>query len=73
MMLPALLALAGAVMAFGVSVWDPVADIYYYAAALTMAAISAVTAFSLIKYYDLLSTRPVPSFFTREGGNDRAK
>ena len=34
---------------------------------------AAVTSFGLIRYYNLLATRPLPSFYDRTGGNDDAK
>ena len=52
-----------------VAIWRPVDDwIYYLSAALCMAG-AFVPALKLIDLYNLMATRPLPSFFGREGAN----
>lgn len=46
-------------------------DWLYYLVAMAILVASTVSAFALIRIYDLISTRPLPSFFSREGGNNR--
>ncbi|MCR4711559.1 MAG: hypothetical protein K5707_04595 [Clostridia bacterium] len=58
---------------FLVAVNAPAEDAYYYICCALCAFGAAVTSFGLIRYYNLLATRPLPSFYDRTGGNDDAK
>ena len=59
-------------IAFVILALRPVDDWKYYAGSIACLAAVAVTCFGLIGKYNILSTRPIPSFFDRKGGNDRA-
>ena len=61
----------GIVGAFVTAIMNPVDDIYYYAASLLCAFCAAAASAGMIAYYNLLTTRPLPDFFDREGGNDK--
>lgn len=71
LMLFDLIAFLGVLVAFLISAWNPVDDIYYYIGCAICAFCAAVSSIATIKYYNLIATRPIPSFFDREGGNDR--
>ena len=45
-------------------------DEYYYISSLLCLISAVIVSVALIKVYNILVTRPVPSFFAREGGND---
>ena len=47
----------------------PVDDWYYYVGAMICMAGSLIPALKLIDVYNLMATRPLPSFFGREGAN----
>ena len=64
---------AGLIIAFVVAYREPVEDYYYYIACAICGFGAAVTSIGLIRYYNLLTTRPIPTFFDREGGKDNAK
>ena len=68
-----LIAWAAIVGAFFVAAWEPVYDYYYYIACALCGLGAAITSVGLIRYYNLLTTRPIPTFFDREGGRDNAK
>lgn len=68
-----LLGLLALGVAFVISYMNPPEDYYYYIGSAICGFGAAVTAFGLIKYYNLLTTRPIPTFFDREGGNDDAE
>ncbi len=68
-----LIAWIAIVGAFLVAAWDPVQDFYYYIACAICGFGAAITSIGLIRYYNLLTTRPIPTFFDREGGRDNAK
>ena len=68
-----LLAFLSVAGAFAVALWNPVMDYYYYLAAAACAGATFLVSIGLIKYYNLVTTRPVPTFFDREGGRDNAK
>ena len=68
-----LIAWAAIVGAFFVAAWEPVHDYYYYIACALCGLGAAITSVGLIRYYNLLTTRPIPTFFDREGGRDNAK
>ena len=67
--LPLIAAAAAAAIAW----LNPVDDIVYYIGCVICGACSAVTSAGVIKYFNLLTTRPVPNFFFREGGKDDAE
>ena len=60
-------------VSFAIAAWNPVEDYYYYLGCIACGVGAALTSIGLIKYYNLLSTRPIPTFFDREGGRDNAK
>lgn len=64
---------AGIICAFAIALWSPVHDYYYYFGCIACGVATAIGSIGLIKYYNLLTTRPIPSFFDREGGRDNAK
>ena len=66
----ALLAVA-AVAAAILIVMDPVSDIPYYLGSLFCIVASALAMVSLVKVYNVISTRPLPQF-NRSGGEDNA-
>ena len=55
-----------------VAVSQPVQDWWYYLGALISLFVSSVTCYDLINRFNEASTRPLPSFYTRKGGNDYA-
>ena len=64
-------------LAIGYSFWvaaaEPVQDWWYYLGALVSLAASAIMCADMIARYNETSTRPLPSFYERKGGNDREK
>jgi len=60
------------VAAFVLSIVRPAADWWYYTVTILIAVGTLVPSLQLIDIYNLLSTRPLPSFFGREGGLNRA-
>ena len=68
---------AGSVLAViaaaGILVWDPVSDLWFYGGSIAAAAGVCLTFTGIIKKYNVLATRPLPTFYDRKGGNDRAK
>jgi len=66
--LPVLGGIAGAIILAA----DPVSDVYYYSGALIVLACVCFTLMGLIGRFNLLTTRPIPEFFERKGGDDRA-
>ncbi len=64
---------AAVAASFFIAAWDPVSDIYYYFGCLACGLGAAIGSIGLIKYYNLLTTRQIPTFFDREGGRDNAK
>ena len=65
-------ALAAVGFSFGVVVMEPVYDWWYYLAGLLSLAAASWMCVDLIQRYYEVSTRPLPSFYSREGGNDNA-
>ena len=72
-----LLHIAGSVLsviaAAGILVWNPVSDLWFYGGSIAAAAGVCLTFTGIIKKYNVLATRPLPTFYDRKGGNDRAK
>ena len=63
----------GIILPLAIAIWQPVEDYYYYIGCIGCGVATALTSVGLIKYYNLLTTRPIPTFFDREGGRDHAK
>ena len=72
-LLLAVLAMGSVVYAFSVAASEPVQDWWYYLGALIALAAASLMAVDLIARYNETSTRPLPSFYSRKGGNDSAK
>ena len=68
---------AGSVLAVlaaaAVLVWNPVNDIWYYSGSLLAAAGVCLTFIGIIRKYNMFATRPLPTFYDRKGGSDRAR
>ncbi len=64
-----LLALIAEFVAAGITIANPVQDWYYYIACSAVLGGIAVTCLLLLKEYNLLTTRSLPDFHGREGGN----
>lgn len=71
-MLVALFGWGSVVYAFMVASMKPVEDWWYYLGALICLAAASAMSIDLILRYNETSTRPLPSFYSRTGGNDRA-
>lgn len=71
------LQIAGSVIAVGASaailVWNPVSDLWFYGGSILAAAGVCLSFLGIISKYNILATRPLPTFYDRKGGNDRAK
>ncbi len=64
-----LLPLVAEIIAFLIALFSPVHDWIYYIGSILALAVSAVVSINMIKQYNLLTTRPIPEFHNREGGN----
>ena len=64
--------LGAVVYAFAVASMEPVEDWWYYLGGLICLAAACAMSIDLILRYNETSTRPLPSFYTRKGGNDNA-
>ena len=51
----------------------PASDLWFYAGSLLCMLSSLILCLTLIRIYNRLSTRPIPSFFDRKGGRDHAE
>ena len=69
----ALIALGSVIYSFLVAAGEPVQDWWYYLGGLICLSAASLMAIDLITRYNEASTRPLPSFYTRKGGNDSAK
>ena len=69
----ALIAFGAVVYSFLVAAAEPVQDWWYYLGGLICLFAASLMAIDLIRRYNDTSTRPLPSFYTRKGGNDSAK
>ncbi len=67
------LAMGAVVYAFSVASAEPVQDWWYYLGALIALGAASLMCIDLIGRYNETSTRPLPSFYNRKGGNDSAK
>ena len=61
--------LAAEIIAFLIAFTAPVHDWVYYAGSIIALAAAAVVSLNMINQYNLLTTRPIPEFHNREGGN----
>ena len=73
MILGALLPFITVVIAFGIAVGTPVDDWWYYLGALLSIVGALVPCIQLIKCYNEIASRPLPTYFAREGGLNNAK
>ncbi len=64
-----LIPLAAEIIAFVIALAGPVHDWVYYAGSISAFAASALASLDMIRHYNLLTTRPIPEFHNREGGN----
>ena len=55
-----------------ISMYQPVEDWWYYLGTMVCLIAAAVMSIDLIDRYNELSTRPLPSFYERKGGDDNA-
>ena len=51
---------------------NPVSDLWFYGASILAALGVCLTFLGIIRKYNILATRPLPTFYDRKGGNDRA-
>ena len=58
---------------FVIAVLRPVSDWWYYGGAVVCMIGTLLPALELIDVYNLMATRPLPSFFGREGANHALK
>ena len=70
--LVALLGFGSVFYAFMVASLQPVEDWWYYLGAIICLCAASAMSIDLILRYNETSTRPLPSFYSRKGGNDRA-
>ena len=61
---------AAEIIAFLIALTAPVHDWVYYAGSIAALAAATVASLSMIRQYNLLTTRPIPEFHNREGGNN---
>ena len=54
-------------------IWNPVSDLWFYGGSILSAVGVCLTFMGIIGKYNILATRPLPTFYDRKGGNDRAK
>ena len=71
-MITLIAALASVVYSFIIAYQKPVMDWWYYLGSLLCLSSAAIMCFDLIARYNETATRPLPSFYTREGGQDHA-
>ena len=72
-LLTAFFSMGAILYSLSVALSEPVQDWIYYAGGLLNLAAASAMALDLIIRYNEVSTRPLPSFFSRKGGNDNAK
>ena len=71
LVIPALTSFLAVAVAAVITLINPFEDLIYYGACIGCLTGVAVTCVELIRRHNLIATRPVPSFFDREGGNDK--
>ena len=54
-----------------VTILHPVSDLYYYGAGIASILCTGFTLIAVVRRYNLMATRPLPSFFDRKGGDVR--
>ena len=69
----AILTLLAVGYAYVVANLQPVQDWWYYLGSLICLFAASIMAIDLIARYNETSTRPLPSFYSRKGGNDSVK
>jgi hypothetical protein len=69
MKLMSLLMLAAEIAAFFIAVSKPVSDWIYYGGSIVSLVAVTVVSLAMINQYNRLTTRPLPEFHNREGGN----
>ena len=67
---PALFSALAVLFGFAAAVMNPVHDYWYYGSALACLVGLVLNSLSAINYFNYLTTRPVPNFFTREGAEN---
>ena len=65
------LTLVSVIAGFIIAVKAPVDDWWYYLGALDALAAAGIMCIDLLLRFNETSTRPLPSFYERKGGNDR--
>ena len=67
--------IGGAILALAVielvTIFHPVSDLYYYGAGIASILCTGFTLIAVVRRYNLMATRPLPSFFDRKGGDVR--
>ena len=67
--------IGGAILALAVvelvTIFHPVSDLYYYGAGIASILLTGFTLIAVVRRYNLMATRPLPSFFDRKGGDVR--
>ena len=67
--------IGGAILALAVielvTIFHPVSDLYYYGAGITSILLTGFTLTAVVRRYNLMATRPLPSFFDRKGSDVR--
>ena len=63
--------LAAGIAGIGLYAMEPVSDVYYYGGAIVVFACICFTLLGLIDRFNMLSTRPIPQFHNREGGEEK--
>ncbi len=70
---PSLLLCIASTVIFAMFIWNPVSDLWYYGAAIFALAAVLSACLALIGNYNLLATRPIPTYTDRKGGDNSAK
>ena len=66
-------AVIGLIIIVAVLIINPVDDYWYYGAAIAAIIGVFITITGIIRRFNILSTRPLPKFLNRKGGDDSAK
>ena len=64
-------AIAALILGIGITILQPVSDLFYYGGALVSLVGIFVTIKDIMYYYNIMTTRRLPQF-DRTGGDDRA-
>ena len=73
LLLHALGSILAVIASAAVLIWNPVSDLWFYGGSILSAVGVCLTFMGIIGKYNILATRPLPTFYDRKGGNDRAK